>query len=85
MRAIDVSIGHDDDLVVAQLFDVKFFFANPRTQCRDQGTDLVGGQHLVETGPFNIEDLAAQGQNRLIATMTALFSRATRGITLHQE
>ena len=39
--AIDVGVGHDDDLVVAQLVDVELFPANAGAQRRDQRADFL--------------------------------------------
>ncbi len=41
MRAVDISIGHDDDLVIAQFLDVELIPANARAERHDQRTDLV--------------------------------------------
>ena len=32
MRAINIGIGHDDDFVIAQLFDIEIFAANARAE-----------------------------------------------------
>ena len=65
MGAVDVGVGHDDDLVVAALLDVEFLAADAGAERRDQRADLVGAEHAVEPGPLDIEDLAAQGQHGL--------------------
>ena len=41
MRAIDVSIGHDDDLVVAQLLDIELIPANAGAKGGDQRADFL--------------------------------------------
>src|SRR5207253_2192968 len=64
VTAVDVCIGHRHDAVVADLFDVEVV-AYPRTHRRDQVADLIRGQHLVQARFLNVEDLAAQRQNRL--------------------
>ena len=38
--AVDVGVGHDDDLVVAQLVEVEFLAADAGAQRGDQGADL---------------------------------------------
>ena len=40
MGAIDVGVGHQDDFVIAQFFNVEFFPANAGTQSRDQSADF---------------------------------------------
>ena len=85
MRAVDIGIGHDDDFVVAQFLDIEFVAANARAQRHNQRADLIGGQHFVKARPFDIQNLAAQRQNRLIFTRPALLGRSARRITLHDE
>jgi hypothetical protein len=41
VRAVDISIGHDDDLVIAQFLDVELVPANARAERHDQCADLV--------------------------------------------
>jgi hypothetical protein len=59
MGAVHVSIGHDDDLVVAQLVGVELILADTGAKRRDQRADFLARQHLVEPRPLDIEDLAA--------------------------
>ena len=73
MAAIDIGIRHDDDLVIARLFDVEVFSADAGTECGNQRAEFGRGQYLVKTRPFDIQDLAAQGQNRLVFTVARLF------------
>ena len=42
MRAVDVGVGHDDDLVVAQLADVELVLADAGAEREDQRADLLG-------------------------------------------
>ena len=42
MTAIDVGIGHDDDLVIAQLGDIEIV-ANAGAKGRDQRADFLAG------------------------------------------
>ena len=85
MRAVDVGVGHDDDLVVAQLLDVEVVAADAGAQRRDQRAHLLAGQHLVEARALDIEDLAAQRQHRLEFAVAALLGRAAGGIALDDE
>src|SRR5690606_14731749 len=84
VRTVNVSIGHDDDVVITQLVDVVLFAANATAQGGDQGADLLGRDHLVETCFLDVEDLAFERQDRLGTTVAALLGRATRGVTLNQ-
>ena len=76
VRAVDVGVGHQNDLVIAQLGEVEIVAADAGAQCRDQGADLLGAQHLVEARALDIEDLAAQRQHRLEFAVAALLGAA---------
>ena len=41
MGAVDIGVGHDDDLVIAQLVEVELFGADRRPERLDQGTDFL--------------------------------------------
>ena len=60
VRAVDVGVGHDDDLVVAQLLHVEVVAADAGAERGDQRADLLAPEHLVEARPLDVEDLAAQ-------------------------
>ena len=82
--AVHVGIGHDDDAVVAELGDIEVVLADAGAQGRDQGADLLGGDHLVETGLLHVEDLSLERQDRLEFPVPSLLGRAAGGITLDQ-
>ena len=85
MAAVHVSVGHDDDLVIASLFDVEILGSDAGAQRRDQGADFHRTQHLVETRPFHIQDLAAQGQDGLGGAVAPLLGGTAGGIALNDE
>ena len=85
MGAVHVSIGHDDDLVVAHLFDVELVLADARAQSHDQRADLLGAEHAVKAGALDIEDFAAQRQDRLVLPRAAALGRAAGAVTLDDE
>ncbi len=51
MRAIDVRVCHDDDLVVSQFFEVQRIIttAKTRSDSRNQGADFLVVKHLIQT------------------------------------
>src|SRR5207253_5386445 len=57
--------------------------ANARAHGRDEVADLVRGEHLVQARLLDVEDLAAQRQDRLRAAVAATFRGATGGVALH--
>ena len=83
--AVDVGVGHDDDLVVAQLVDVEFLAADAGAECRDQRADFSGAQHLVEARALDIEDLAAQRQHGLVLAVAGLLGGTAGRVTLDDE
>ena len=94
MRTIDIGVSHDDDAVVTQFGDVEVIDAwraadpatlsNAGAQRSDQRQDFIAGQQFFVTRFFNIQDFAAERQNRLKFAIAALFGRATGRIALYQ-
>ena len=83
VRTVDVRVGHDDDLMVTELFDVEVVATlDAAAERRDQRADLRARNHLFETRAFDVEDLSAQRKNRLEAAVSALLCAATRRIAL---
>ncbi len=64
VAAVDVGVGQDDDLVVADLVDVELL-ADAGTDGGDERLDLGVLQHLVDAGPLDVEDLAPDREDRL--------------------
>src|SRR5690625_1125798 len=77
---VDVGVGHQDDAVVAGLFDVEFL-TDTGTERGDHGLDFGITQRTVDAGAFDIEDLASQRQDRLGAWVTALLSGTAGRVT----
>ena len=84
VRAVDVRVRHQDDLVVARALDVEVV-ADARAQRGDQRLDLRVLQHLVDARLLDVEDLAAQREHRLGRAIAALLGRAARGVALDDE
>src|SRR3546814_8724033 len=85
VTAVDIGVGHDDDPVIADLRDVELLGADAGAERRDQRADLLAGQHLVEAGPLDVQDLAAQRQDRLRLAVPSLLRRAAGAVALDQE
>src|SRR5580704_16694174 len=64
VAAVDVGIGQQDHLVVADLLDVELL-GQPRADGRDERLDLCVLQHLVDARALDVENLAADRQDRL--------------------
>src|SRR5262249_55507871 len=76
--------AHDDDLVVADFFDVEVF-ADARTERGDQGADLGEAEHLVQARFFDVQDLAAEREDRLAPAVAALLGGAAGRVALDDE
>ena len=82
--AVDVGVGHDDDLVVAQIVRAPVL-AGAAAQSRDQVGQLLVAGELVGGGGRDIQDLAAQWQDRLGFAVARLLGRAAGRIALDDE
>ena len=51
---------------------------------RPRAADLAARQHPVEARAFDVEDLAAQGEDRLVLAEAAAFGAAAGGVAFHQ-
>src|SRR5438270_4102362 len=85
MAAIDIRVGHDDDAVIARLRRLEILAADAGAERLNQGADLGRGQHLVEAGALDIEDLALQRQDRLKGAVAALLRGAAGAVALDDE
>jgi hypothetical protein len=81
VAAVDVGVGHDDDLAVAQLLEAELLLADPGADRADQRPDLVVLEHLVDARLLDVEDLALEGEDRLELALAALLGRAAGRIT----
>src|SRR5262249_61037532 len=85
MGAVDIGVGHDDDLVIAQLVWVELVASDTGAERRDQRADLLGRQHLVKAYGLDVEDLAAQREDGLELAVAALLRAAAGRIALDDE
>ena len=85
MRTIHVSVGHDDDFVVTQLFDVEFVAANSGAKRHDKVADFLAAKHPVKPRTFDVQDFTTQRQNRLCLAITSRLCRSTSAVTLDQK
>src|SRR5699024_2104758 len=79
---IDVGVGHEHNLVVAQLGDIKLF-VDTRAKRSDDCLDFGVLQHLVHASLLRVQALAAQREHTLEHRGTATLCRTTSGVTLH--
>ena len=60
MCAVDIGIRHDDDLVVAEFFEVELV-PDARAEGDDHRIELVVAVNLVRAGFFDVQHLAPHG------------------------
>ena len=84
MGTVDIGIGHDDDLVIAEVF-APVFVAQPTTERLNKVFQFLIGVNLVIGCGGDVKDFSAKRQDRLRFTVTALFGGAASTITLDYE
>ena len=82
MCAIDIGIGHNDDLVITQFADIKVFMDTCSKSC-DHCLDLCISIDSVKTCLLNIEDLASKRKDCLCRTVSRCLGRTACGISLY--
>src|SRR5690348_2396864 len=85
VAAVHVSVGHQNDFVIAQLGGVEIVFANAGAERGDNQAQLFVAEHLVVTGLLDVQDFAFEQQNGLIFAIAAFFGRAAGGGPLDDE
>ena len=90
VRTVDVCIGHDDDLVVARLGDVEVaaVAGTRRDAAADRGDQRLDGvtrKRAMVAHALDVQNLAAQGQNRLDVSATAVLGRTACRVALYDE
>src|SRR4051795_4411567 len=84
MRAVDIGVGHDNDALVAQRLLAVLPADTAAERQRDVAEFLIGA-HLVGRGARDIEDLAAQREDRLRLAVASLFRRAAGAVALDEK
>ena len=81
MRSIHISIGHDDDTVISELFDVECL-SDRSSESNDEVFDFLIGKNLIYAGLFGIQDFSAKREDRLIFAITTLLGTSSRRVSL---
>ena len=84
MSTVNVSIGHDDDAVVAGSIRVEIL-TDIRTDSGNERRNGVGRKRAVQASALDVQNLTAQGHDGLIFAVASLFSRPTCGIALNNK
>ena len=80
--AVDVGVGQQDDLVIAQLRRCRMSSPMPVPSAMISGRIFSLAEHLVEARLLDVEHLAEHGQDGLEAAVAALLGRATGRVAL---
>ena len=83
MRAVDIGIGHDHDLVIARLGDVPLL-REAAADRRDERADLGVREHAVHARLLDVEHLATQRQDGLRAAVASRLGGTTGGVALDE-
>ena len=81
MRSIDIGIGHDNDLVISQLTDIKIF-VDSRSECCDHCLNLSISVNLIKTCFLYVQNLTTKWQDCLSCTVSGCLCRTAGGISL---
>ena len=84
MASVNIGIRHADDAVIAQLRDIKLI-ADAAAERRDHRLDFLVGEDAVKARLFDVQDLAAQGQDRLKVAVASHLGTSACGIALDEE
>ena len=84
MGAVDIGVGHDDDLPVARSLQVEGA-PGPGSDDLDDGGALGVAEHVGHRGLLHVEDLAADGEQRLVVAAAGELGRAERAVALDDE
>src|SRR5262245_30704906 len=81
---VDVGVRHEDDLVVAQLADVEVV-VDPSAKCGNERLDLIVLQYPVYAVLLDMEDLAADRQDRVDQRIATTLGRTSGRVSLHDD
>src|SRR5262245_14843015 len=84
VRTVHVRIRHDDDFVIPQLKRAEVVLADAGSDRGDHVPDLLVAEHLVITRFFDVENLPAEGKDRLIPAIAATLGRSACGLALNK-
>ena len=88
MGTVHVGIGHDDDLVIPQLADIKVIsisFGKSAAKCIDHRLDLCIRQHFIDTCFFHVQDLTTDWKDCLEHTVSGCLRRPPGRVSLYDE
>ena len=88
MGSVNIGIRHDNNLVIAKFFDVEVIakaLGKSAAEGIDHSLDLRVCQNLVDGSLLHIQDLAPDGHDGLIKTISRHLGGPARGVSLHNK
>ena len=84
MGAVDIGIGHNDDLMISELGLIEFI-SDSCAECSNNRLKFLVGIHLIDTCLLYIKHLTPKRKDRLVLSLTTLLSGTAGGISLNDE
>src|SRR5439155_15268386 len=84
VTSVNISVRHNNDAVIAGLRAIEVL-GDARSERRDERSDLGGSEHPVEPRLLDVQDLAAQRQDRLEAPVPSLLGAAAGRVSFDDE
>ncbi len=85
VAAVHVRVGHENDFVVAELGGVEIVLADAGAERRDDAANFLVAEHLVVARFFDVENLALERQDGLVAAVAPALGRAAGRFALDDE
>ena len=88
MRSIHIGIGHDHDLVIAKLCDIKVIsvsFRESASECIDHCLDLCICKYFVNGCFLHVQNLTSDWQDCLVISVTGSLCGTSRRISLYNK
>lgn len=82
MRTINIGIGHDDNFLISQSFNIKAILDSAANRS-NKGFYFVICHHFLDHSLFGIQDFTSKWQDRLKLTIATGFRTSSRRISLH--
>ena len=84
MAAVHVGVGHQNDAPVAQASVKSIVSPMPVPSAVTMFLICLAGEHIIQPGALDVENLAAQWQNRLEVAVAPLFRAPACAVSLDE-
>ncbi|MCY1369757.1 hypothetical protein D9M69_568110 [compost metagenome] len=73
MTTVNIGVGHNDNLVIAQAIDIEGF-TNTDTKGLNHSHNFFVSEHFIKTSALSVENFTTKRQNCLRTVVATLFS-----------